>query len=91
MAAPASAAPMALVAMSAPVIGRCCDIEGVWIEPVMAQERMIFDIGSRWIGIAPVWHRGLRIAKGCAGGKRLEDEYFGKVQMPGLGAALGFA
>lgn len=82
---------MALAAMSAPVIGRCGDIEGVWIEPVMAQERMIFDIGSTRIGIAPVWHRGLRIAKGCAGGKRLQDEYLDKVQRLGLGAALGFA
>src|SRR5262249_56736330 len=40
MAAPASAAPMAASAISAAVIGRCGDIEGVWIEPVTAQVMM---------------------------------------------------
>jgi hypothetical protein len=37
MAAPASAAPMAASAISDDVIGRCGDIDGVWIEPVTAQ------------------------------------------------------
>ena len=40
MAAPASAAPMAASAISLAVIGRCGDIEGVWIEPVTAQVMM---------------------------------------------------
>src|SRR6266478_1766851 len=40
MAAPASAAPMAASAISLAVMGRCGDIEGVWIEPVTAQEMM---------------------------------------------------
>ena len=40
MAAPASAAPMAASAISLAVIGRCGDIDGVWIEPVTAQVMM---------------------------------------------------
>ena len=40
MAAPASAAPMAASAISSAVIGRCGDIDGVWIEPVTAQVMM---------------------------------------------------
>ena len=39
-AAPASAAPMAASAISLAVIGRCGDIDGVWIEPVTAQVMM---------------------------------------------------
>src|SRR4051812_27544855 len=39
-AAPASAAPMAASAISCAVIGRCGDIDGVWIEPVTAQVMM---------------------------------------------------
>ncbi len=39
-AAPASAAPMAASAISSAVIGRCGDIDGVWIEPVTAQVMM---------------------------------------------------
>ena len=35
MAAPASAAPSALSAISSAVTGRCGDIEGVWIDPVI--------------------------------------------------------
>src|SRR5882724_13612570 len=42
MAAPASAAPMAASAISLAVIGRCGDIDGVWIEPVTAQVMMTF-------------------------------------------------
>ncbi len=42
MAAPASAAAMALSAISCAVIGRCSDMVGVWIEPVMAQVMMTF-------------------------------------------------
>src|SRR3954469_23539477 len=41
-AAPASAAPIAASAISLAVIGRCGDIEGVWIEPVTAQVMMTF-------------------------------------------------
>src|SRR5215510_3784187 len=37
IAAPASAAPMALSAISWAVTGRCGDIDGVWIDPVTAQ------------------------------------------------------
>jgi hypothetical protein len=40
MAAPASAAAKACSAISAAVTGRCGDIEGVWIDPVTAQEMM---------------------------------------------------
>ena len=40
MAAPASAAPIAASAISCAVIGRCGDIDGVWIEPVTAQVMM---------------------------------------------------
>ena len=40
MAAPASAAPIALSAISCAVTGRCGDIDGVWIEPVTAQVMM---------------------------------------------------
>src|SRR6185436_7108730 len=39
-AAPASAAAMALSAICCAVIGRCGDIDGVWIEPVTAQVMM---------------------------------------------------
>src|SRR6516225_5288946 len=37
IAAPASAAPTAASAISSAVMGRCGDIDGVWIEPVTAQ------------------------------------------------------
>src|SRR5581483_1191658 len=40
MAAPASAAPMAASAISSAVIGRCGDIDGVWIDPVTAHVMM---------------------------------------------------
>ena len=40
IAAPASAAPMADSAISSGVTGKCGDIDGVWIEPVMAQVMM---------------------------------------------------
>src|SRR5262245_32228635 len=40
IAAPASAAPMAASAISCGVIGRCGDIDGVWIDPVTAQVMM---------------------------------------------------
>lgn len=43
MAAPASAAATACDAISSGVTGRCGDIDGVWIEPVMAQVIMAFD------------------------------------------------
>ena len=42
IAAPASAAPIAASAISLAVIGRCGDIDGVWIEPVTAQVMMTF-------------------------------------------------
>src|SRR5277367_2070028 len=42
MAAPASAAPSALSAISSGVTGRCGDIDGVWIAPVTAQVMMTF-------------------------------------------------
>ena len=40
IAAPASAAPMAASAISSGVIGRCGDIDGVWMAPVTAQVMM---------------------------------------------------
>src|SRR6185312_6004613 len=40
MAAPASAAPIAASAISLAVMGRCGDMDGVWIEPVTAQVMM---------------------------------------------------
>lgn len=42
MAAPASVAPRALAAISSGVTGRYGDIDGVWIDPVIAQLMMIF-------------------------------------------------
>ena len=42
IAAPASAAPMALSAIWSGVIGRRGDCDGTWIEPVMAQVTMTF-------------------------------------------------
>ena len=42
MAAPASAAPMAASAISSAVTGRCGDIDGVWTEPVTAEEMITF-------------------------------------------------
>src|SRR6516165_3205936 len=56
MAAPASAAPTAASAISVAVIGRCGDIEGVWIEPVTAQVIMTLraltmdSSRGKWIG-----------------------------------------
>ena len=46
IAAPASAAPMAAVAISSAVIGRCGDIDGVWIDPVIAQVMMTLRDGA---------------------------------------------
>src|SRR6266853_4850226 len=51
MAAPASAAPMAASAISLAVIGRCGDIEGVWIEPVTAQVMMT--LRALAMGVSP--------------------------------------
>src|SRR5215470_11820343 len=52
IAAPASAAPIAASAISCGVIGRCGDIEGVWIEPVTAQLMMtlldVAIVNSSW-------------------------------------------
>ena len=45
IAAPASAAPIAASAISFGVIGRCGDIDGVWIEPVTAQVTMTLRAG----------------------------------------------
>ena len=42
MAAPASAAPMAASAIYSAVTGRCGDIDGVWTEPVTAEEMITF-------------------------------------------------
>jgi hypothetical protein len=42
IAAPASAAPTAASAISSGVMGRCGDIDGVWIDPVTAQVMMTF-------------------------------------------------
>src|ERR1700692_2816478 len=42
IAAPASAAPTAASAISWAVMGRCRDIDGVWIEPVTAHVMIIF-------------------------------------------------
>jgi hypothetical protein len=44
IAAPASAAPSALSAISSAVTGRCGDMEGVWIDPVIAQLTMTFRV-----------------------------------------------
>ena len=46
MAAPASAAPIAASAISSAVIGRCGDMEGVWIEPVTAQVMMTLPLSA---------------------------------------------
>ena len=46
IAAPASAAPMDCSAIWSGVTGRCGDMDGVWIDPVMAQERMILAMGQ---------------------------------------------
>ena len=54
MLAMASAAPMAEAAMSWGVKGRWGDWLGTWIEPVIAQDIMILDMGTlrrgRWHG-----------------------------------------
>ena len=42
MAAPASAAPIAWLAISSGVIGNASDMVGVWMPPVMAQLMMTF-------------------------------------------------
>src|SRR5262249_19611336 len=49
MAAPARAAPIALSAICSGVIGRCGDIVGVWIAPVMAHVTMTFLPGIAWL------------------------------------------
>ena len=49
MAAPARAAPIALSAICSGVIGRCGDIVGVWIAPVMAQLTMTLLCGKAWL------------------------------------------
>src|SRR5215467_8768435 len=49
MAAPARAAPIALSAICSGVIGRCGDIVGVWIAPVMAHVTMTFLPGKAWL------------------------------------------
>ena len=48
--APASAAPTAASAISRGVIGRCGDIDGVWIEPVTAQVMMTLRL---WLTTPP--------------------------------------
>src|SRR5258708_23901132 len=45
--APAFAAPMALSAICAGVIGRCGDIVGVWMAPVMAHETMTLRLAGK--------------------------------------------
>jgi len=50
MAAPACAAAITEVAICGPVTGKYRDIDGVWIDPVMAQEMMIFDMAARVAG-----------------------------------------
>ena len=60
IAAPASAAPTAASAISRGVIGRCGDIDGVWIEPVTAQVMMTLRLSgscstpSLRIGLLPL-------------------------------------
>ena len=65
MAAPASAAPMAASAISLAVIGRCGDIEGVWIEPVTAQVMMTLRALAMGVSSgAANWVPGDRVAIG---------------------------
>ncbi|MCY1314094.1 hypothetical protein D9M70_646940 [compost metagenome] len=56
MAAPARAAPIALAAMSSGVTGRWGDMDGVWLDPVMAQLMMTLFM------VFPLWVMALR---GC--------------------------
>ena len=48
IAAPASAAPIADSAICSGVIGRCGDMLGVWIEPVIAQVMMTLFFVAMW-------------------------------------------
>jgi hypothetical protein len=56
MAAPACAAAMASAAICAGVIGRCGDMLGTWIDPVMAQ-LMITGFGIVSLSVFSVWRR----------------------------------
>jgi hypothetical protein len=38
--------------MSSGVTGKCGDMEGVWIDPVMAQVMMVFDLARMRPGLA---------------------------------------
>src|SRR5215831_11172865 len=86
MAAPAWAAPMAASAISAAVIGRCGDIDGVWIEPVTAQVMMTLRAlamdasRGKWIG--PKFKQNERA------GKRGADVEGGTTLALGLAALL---
>src|SRR3989338_5581550 len=62
IAAPASAAPIALAVICAAVTGREGDMLGVWGGPAVAQEMKIFDIGSHRSG--GDWHGTARAARG---------------------------
>ena len=64
-AAPASAAPMAASAISLAVIGRCGDIDGVWIEPVTAQVMMTLRALAMGVSSGTAyWVPGDRVAIG---------------------------
>jgi hypothetical protein len=60
IAAPASAAPIAASAICSGVIGRCGDMVGVWIAPVIAQVMMtllFFAMSCRSLGHSLLWGR----------------------------------
>jgi hypothetical protein len=64
IAAPASAAPIAASAISSAVIGRCGDMDGVWMAPVTAQVMMT--LSETAIGFAPYVPIDLSAARLCA-------------------------
>src|SRR5512145_2535360 len=68
IAAPASAAPMAASAISSAVIGRCGDIDGVWIEPVTAQVMMT--LRALAMSVAPVSMFGATVETNHTADKR---------------------
>jgi hypothetical protein len=64
MAAPASAAPIAPSAISSGVTGRCGLMDGVWIDPVIAQLMMMLSDAVAMAATArPVPRDNIRLAR----------------------------
>ena len=72
IAAPASAAPIAASAISCAVIGRCGDIDGVWMAPVTAQVTMTFRGAFGGMGVSSGPGASARRLASLVGGERRE-------------------